>query len=80
MKLEFADAEAARQCTVSIDGDAIRVENLGDPIKLWPGKHTLRVKHGELEIETREFKVVRNGSQVLHVSIPAQPTDRICGR
>ncbi len=44
----------------------------------WPGKHTLRVKHGDLEIETREFAVVRGGNQVLRVSLPsdAELSDR----
>jgi serine/threonine protein kinase/tetratricopeptide (TPR) repeat protein len=78
VKLEFADVEAARQCTVSIDGDEIRVENLGEPIKLRPGKHTLRLRHGELEVENRKFDVVWRGAHVLHVSIPeayrASPT------
>jgi tetratricopeptide (TPR) repeat protein len=73
VKLEFADAEAARQCTISIDGDDIRIENLGEPIKLRSGKHLLRIVQGDLEIETREFDVVRNGTQVLHVSIAARP-------
>ena len=68
VKLEFADAEAARQCTVSIDGDAIRLENLGEPIKLWSGEHTLRIMHGELEIEARNFTVMRGGNQVVHIS------------
>ena len=70
VQLEFADAEAARQCKISIDGDDIRIENLGEPIKLRPGKHELRILHGDLEIETREFDVVRHGVHVLHVSIP----------
>jgi serine/threonine protein kinase len=69
--LEFADAEAARQCTISIDGDEIRVENLGEPVKLRPGKHQLRLMHGDLEIETREFTVLRHGNQVLYVSAQA---------
>jgi serine/threonine protein kinase/tetratricopeptide (TPR) repeat protein len=72
VQLEFADAEAARQCTISIDGDELRIENLGEPIKLRPGKHQLRILHGDLEIETREFDVVRSGKQVLHVSIPTR--------
>lgn len=75
VQLEFADAEAARQCAISIDGDEIRVENLGEPIKLRPGKHELRLTHGELEIETREFTVLRRGNQILHVSIPRLPRD-----
>jgi len=72
VKLEFADAEAARQCTVSIDGDAIRLEKLGDPIKLWPGEHMLRVKRGDLEIEAREFEVLRHGQTVVTISSPAK--------
>ena len=73
VKLEFADADAAKQCTVSIDGDEIRIEKLGEPIKLRPGKHQLRILRGDLEIEAREFNVLWRGTQVLHVSIPARP-------
>ena len=73
VKLEFADADAAKQCTVSIDGDEIRIEKLGEPIKLRPGKHQLRILRGDLEIEAREFDVLWRGTQVLHVSIPARP-------
>jgi len=76
VQLEFSDAEAARQCTIAIDGDEIRLENLGAPIKLRPGKHQLRVTHGDLEIETREFTVLRRGTQVLHVSMPGLPKER----
>ena len=80
VKLEFADADAARQCTVSVDGNEIRIEKLGEPIKLRPGKHQLRIRHGDLEIETREFDVLQHGTQVLHVSIPARPSDAVAAR
>ena len=73
VKLEFADAEAAQQCTVSVDGNEILIEKLGEPIKLRPGRHQLRIRHGDLEIETREFDVVWRGTQVLHVSMPVRP-------
>ena len=75
VRLEFSDAVAARQCTMSIDGDKIRLENLGEPINLRPGKHELRVVHGGLEIEVREFDVLRRGTKVLHVSIPPLPKE-----
>ena len=77
VRLEFSDAAAARQCTISIDGDDIRVENLGEPIKLRPGKHQLRVLRGDLEIETREFDVLRHGVHVVHVQIAASPATAI---
>jgi serine/threonine protein kinase len=77
VKLEFADADAARQCTVSVDGNEIRIEKLVEPIKLRAGKHQLRIRHGDLEIETREFDVLQRGTQVLHVSIPARAGDAV---
>ena len=67
-----------RQCTVSVDGNEIRIENLGEPIKLRAGQHQLRIRHGDLEIEAREFDVLQRGTQVLHVSIPPAP-DEIAG-
>lgn len=69
VRLEFADVEAARQCTISIDGDVIRLATLGEPIGLRPGKHVLCVRHGDLEIETRQFTVRRWGTQVLRLAI-----------
>ena len=72
VKLDFANAAAARQCAVSVDGNEIRIENLGEPIKLRAGKHQLRIRQGDLEIETREFDVLQRGTQVLHVSLPAR--------
>ena len=77
VKLEFADNTVARQCAVSIDGDDIRIDNLGAPIKLRAGKHQLRIRQGDLEIETREFDILRNGTQVLHVSIPVRGADAV---
>jgi serine/threonine protein kinase len=71
VRLEFSDAAAARQCTISIDAEDIRIEGLGEPIKLRPGKHHLRVTHGGLEIEAREFTIMRHANEVLRVSVPA---------
>ena len=75
VQIEFADEAAARQCTVKIDGDEVRIENLGQPLAIRPGKHTLRVAQGELEIETREFTVLRGGKEVIRISTPALAAD-----
>jgi tetratricopeptide (TPR) repeat protein len=71
VQLEFSNVEAGRQCKILVDGDEIRLENFHEPIKLRPGKHQLRILHGDLEIETREVDVLRHGKHFLHVSIPA---------
>ena len=71
VKLEFSDAAAARQAQVSVDGNAIRIENLGQPLTLRAGWHQLRIRRGDMEIETREFNVLRGGTEVLHVSLPS---------
>ena len=57
VKLDFSDAAAARKCTVAIDGNEIGAAKLDDPIKLRPGKHQLRVRRGNLQIEALEFDV-----------------------
>ena len=71
VKLEFSDSATARQAQVSVDGNEIRIENLGQPLNLRAGRHQLRVRQGDLEIETREFNVLRGGTEVLHVSMPS---------
>ena len=77
MKLEFADAAAARKCTVSIDGDEIRIEDLDQPIRLRAGRHQLRIRQGDMEIQTREFDVLSHGAQVMHVSLPTHPAEAV---
>jgi hemerythrin-like domain-containing protein len=51
-----------------VEAEEIRVEKLREPIKLRPGRHQLRVRHGDLRIEAREFDVSPRATQVLHVS------------
>ena len=50
---------------VSVDGDVITIEKLGEPITLRPGEHELIVKRGDVEVETRKFTLRRGEKQVL---------------
>jgi serine/threonine protein kinase/tetratricopeptide (TPR) repeat protein len=70
VKLDFPSAEAAKSVAISVDGNEIRIEKPGEPIKLHAGRHQIRIRQGDVEIVTRDFDVLSHGSQILHVSMP----------
>src|SRR5262249_52667151 len=70
IKIEIDD----RNAIVLVDGEEVRIENLGDPITLKPGKHGLVIKRGDVVVETREFNVMRGDNPVLKISLPAVAT------
>jgi hypothetical protein len=65
IKIEVEDPGAV----VEVDGREVRIEKLGEPITLRPGKHQLVVKRGDVVAETREFTVVRGVNQVLKITL-----------
>jgi hypothetical protein len=60
--------------TVFVDGDEVRIENLGEPITLRAGDHRLIVKRGdiELEAEPRTFTVRRGRNPAIEVQLLKQ--------
>ncbi len=55
--------------TVRVDGDEVKIENLGAPITLRAGKHKLIVKRGDEEIHAEEFTIKRGENPVLKVTL-----------
>jgi predicted Ser/Thr protein kinase len=53
---------------VRIDGREVRIEGLGEPITLRAGDHVLTVKRGDVEVQSREFKVRRGDNPILSVA------------
>jgi hypothetical protein len=73
IKIELHDP-AAR---VRVDGNEVKIENLGAPITLRAGPHKLVVVRGDEEIHTEEFIVKRGGNPALKVTLG--PTARKTG-
>ncbi len=81
IRIEVNDPAAA----VLVDGEEVRIDKLGEPITLKPGKHGLIVKRGDVIVETRDFTVVRGENPVLKITLtekqepikpPAEPVFR----
>ena len=53
---------------IAIDGDDVRIENLGTPITFHTGVHQLAVKHDGLEFKSESFQVRRGEETVLDVT------------
>ena len=66
VKIEIDDPQAV----VYVDGDEIRIENLGAPIHLKPGKHLLEIKRGDVTVKTDDFTITQGTRTVLRVSVP----------
>lgn len=69
IRIEVNDPNAV----VLVDGEQIRIENLGDAITLKPGKHGLIIKRGDVVVETRDFTVQRGDNPVLKITLPDPP-------
>lgn len=70
-----------RNAVVLIDGEQVRIEKLGEPIVLKPGKHGLVVKRGDVVVETRDFAVVRGDNPALKITLePLAPPKRTPAR
>jgi len=65
VKIEIDDPNA----TVLIDGNETTIEGLGDPIRLRVGAHTLLVKRGDIEVEAREFQIVKGQNTPLRITL-----------
>jgi hypothetical protein len=65
VKIDLEDPDAV----VSIDGEVIRIDKLGEPITLRVGEHVLTVQHAGMEAETRKFTVKRGKREVLTVEL-----------
>jgi formylglycine-generating enzyme required for sulfatase activity/WD40 repeat protein len=57
--IRFEDSDAARVCSIFVDGDKIRIEGQGGTLTLTPGERQLVVKRGDVEVETRKLTIRR---------------------
>lgn len=71
IKIEFDETLLAEEdVTVSFDGeDEIRIENVGETIRLSPGDHKYVLRRGDEVIETDNFTVVRGENEVLRIDL-----------
>jgi formylglycine-generating enzyme required for sulfatase activity len=70
VKIEVNDPSAE----VSIDGQTVRIENLGEPITLHAGEHALVVKRGDVVMETRTFAIKRGeNNEPIRVTLLPKP-------
>ncbi len=68
VRIEVDDPRAV----VEVDGDVIRVEQLGEPLTLRPGEHTLLVRYGDVELESREVTIRRGSNSAQRFTIKAK--------
>lgn len=54
---------------VFIDGDEIRIENLGATIQLSPGQHGFEVKRGDIVVRADNFTVLDGNNPVLKIEV-----------
>jgi formylglycine-generating enzyme required for sulfatase activity len=66
------------KAVVKIDGGTVGIESLGAPITLRAGEHTLEVKWGAGEFQTRTFIVRRGDNEDLRVEY--EPTEKLKSR
>ncbi len=70
VRIEYDDPAAVAW----IDGGKIRIENIGQPIQIEPGEHTLTIKRGDIVVKTDHFAIERGERRVLDIALPeAQP-------
>jgi formylglycine-generating enzyme required for sulfatase activity len=61
--------------SVLIDGEQIRIENLGQPITIRTGPHKLLVRRDGLETRTEAFSIRRGDEKVLDVTYTPKPSN-----
>ena len=72
VRLEFAGGRISPEHQVTIDGEVIRIEKLGEPITVRTGDHNLVIKRGDVVVDTRDFRVVKGEKTLVRVTlIPA---------
>jgi formylglycine-generating enzyme required for sulfatase activity len=69
IKIDVNDPNAV----VQVDGQAVRIEGIGETITLKPGEHDLVVKRGDITVQTRKFEVRRGDNPALTVTLEPPP-------
>lgn len=61
---------------VQVNGREVSIAELDHPLTLWTGEHQLRVRYGEMTVETRQFTIHRGANPQLEISYtPAGAVD-----
>lgn len=71
VKVEMADPTA--KVAIKVDGDALEIRGLGEPLRLRAGPHDLEVTSNEFQTFTRSFTVKRGATEVLRVTLEPKP-------
>jgi WD40 repeat protein/predicted Ser/Thr protein kinase len=58
-----------KRAVVSVNGDVITIDKLGEPITLWAGKNRLTVKRGDITVKTEEFVLHRGEHRLLEIKL-----------
>ena len=65
VKIEIDDPKAQ----VFVDGDHVTIKNLGATIDLKPGEHNLKVRRGDIIVQTDQFQVLKGKNPILKISV-----------
>lgn len=71
VKIELADPTA--KVAIKVDGDAIEITGLREPLRLWAGPHELEVTSGGFQTFTKSFTVKRGETEVVRVALEPRP-------
>jgi Leucine-rich repeat (LRR) protein/predicted Ser/Thr protein kinase len=65
VRITIDDPEA----TVFVDGQKVRIENLGATLELTPGDHGLQIRRGDEVVRAESFTVLKGGNPVLNLEV-----------
>ena len=72
VKVEIDDSVRTEDVSVWLDRKELRIEGLGDRIRLTRGGHVLEIKRGDVVVKTQDFRVVENDKPLLQISLADQ--------
>lgn len=64
VKIEVSDPGVE----IHVDGREVELTNLEHPLTFWVGEHQLEVRHGDMVVETRNFRIERGPNRRIQVT------------
>jgi serine/threonine protein kinase len=61
---------------VFVDGDKVRIENLGATVELKPGKHGVEIRRGDIVVKAHTFTVLKGDNPVLKLEVIDATSDK----
>jgi serine/threonine protein kinase len=61
---------------VFVDGDEVRIENLGATVELKPGKHGMEIRRGDIVVKADTFTVLKGDNPVLKLEVVDATSDK----